>query len=107
MLSSGKVFKMAAYNNSKELELFCSDEQHISKFEIDFLGEVYGLHDGIIYKCSSSRWVRVECDKLARAMSFKGKEKFIRGDTDRWHKLDLTGIIISSRFLNYRYLLPF
>ena len=89
ILASGKVFKMIS-NNSTEMELACSSDQIISKFEIDYQGVLYGFESQEIYKCIGFSWTIVNKDEPScNAISFKGKEKYFRKYAKKWHKINL------------------
>ena len=88
ILASGKVYKMISHN-STEIELACPSNQIVTKFEIDYQGDIYGLENEVIYKCTDFTWTVVQYDKDSKAISFKGKEKYVRGSPKNWRKIDL------------------
>lgn len=96
ILISGKVYKMIRHN-STEMDLACSSDQTVSKFEIDYQGDMYGHESNVIYKCIDFGWTIVENDQDSKAISFKGKEKYTRNALKKWRKLDLnTGEMMTS-----------
>ena len=88
ILASGKLFKMIS-NNSTDMELACSSNVTIYKFEIDYQGEIYGFKSLEIYKCIGFSWTIVYNDEPCKAMSFKGKEKYSRRGTKTWKQINL------------------